>query len=120
MISTAVRKLGGCNIQDPFSGLVGDQMEETEQILTGITEAHAAADPGFVIGSGTGHVEGDHALVLIPDVDHAVEFFIRALYGETGEESGPVFFQFFKSGVCLFCSIVAADHGKGRSFFYDT
>ena len=48
-------------------------MEEAEQILTGITEAHAAADTGFIVGSGTGHVEGNHALVLVPDIDHAVD-----------------------------------------------
>ena len=61
-----------------FSGAVRDQMDETEQVLTGITEAHAAADSGFIIGSGTGHVEGNHALVLVPDIDHAVEFLVRS------------------------------------------
>ena len=29
VVSAAVRKLGGCNIQDSFSGFVRDQMEET-------------------------------------------------------------------------------------------
>ena len=29
VVSAAVRKLGGCDIQDSFSGFVRDQMEET-------------------------------------------------------------------------------------------
>ena len=48
-------------------------------------------DSGFIIGSGTGHVERNHALVLVPDIDHAVEFLVRALYGETGEKLGQYF-----------------------------
>ena len=72
MISTAILKLGSCNIQDTLSCLVWNQMKEAKQILAGIPKSHAPADTGFIVGSRTGHVEGHHALVLMPDIDHAV------------------------------------------------
>ena len=76
MVSAAVLELGGSDIDDTLSCTIRDQMNETEQILAGITESHAAAGTGFIIGSGTGHVEGNHTLILVPDVDHASQFFI--------------------------------------------
>ena len=47
-------------------------MYETKKILAGITESHATADAGLKIGSGTAHIEGNHTLILMPDVNHTV------------------------------------------------
>ena len=49
-------------------------MDKTEQILAGVTEPHSTADTGFVIRSASGHIEGNHALVLVPDIYHAIHF----------------------------------------------
>ena len=85
MVSTAVLELSGSNINDTLSCTIRDQMYETEQILTGITEAHTTADSGLIIRSGTGHVEGYHALILVPGVDHTVYFFVGRIYRVTGK-----------------------------------
>ncbi len=74
--SAAVGKLGGCQIKQPFAGALRHNMHKTQQILGGIAKAHAASNPAFKVRSRTAHVEGDHALVGIPDVDHAVGVFV--------------------------------------------
>ena len=72
MVSTAVLELGGSDINDTLSCTVRNQMYETEQILTGITESHATADTGLKVRCGTAHVKGNHTLILVPDVYHTV------------------------------------------------
>ena len=52
MICTSVFKLCCCNIQNTLSCAVRNQMYETKQILTGITESHAASDTALEVGSG--------------------------------------------------------------------
>ena len=69
---------------------VRNQMYETEQILTGITETHTTADSGFVIGSGTGHVESNHTLILVPGVDHTVDFLVSGIYRVACQQLFPV------------------------------
>ena len=96
MVSTAVLELGGSDINDTLSCTVRNQMYETEQILTGITETHTTADSGFVIGSGTGHVESNHTLILVPGVDHTVDFLVSGIYRvacQAAVSSKPVMLQ---------------------------
>ena len=71
-------------------------MYETKEILTGITESHSAACTGFIIGSGTRHIKGDHTLVLIPDICHTIYMLIVTLYMITGEKLVPVSIQLGK------------------------
>ncbi len=52
MVSAAVLELGGGNVDDTLPSAVRNQVYETEQILTGIAEAHAASDAGFIVGCG--------------------------------------------------------------------
>ena len=85
MVSAAVLELGGSDIDDTLSCTIRDQMYEAEQILAGITEAHATTDSRLIIRSGTGHVEGYHALILVPGVDHTVYFFVSRIYRVTGK-----------------------------------
>lgn len=92
MIGTSIFKLCGCNIQYSLAGAIWDQMDKSQQILTGIPKAHAASGSGFKVRSRTGHIKGNHALILIPDIDHAVELFFTAFYRETGQQICPVFF----------------------------
>ena len=53
MIASAVGELGGSDIYDTLLSTVGYLVNEAQDILVGITEAHAAADTGLEIGSGT-------------------------------------------------------------------
>ena len=91
MVCASVLKLCCGDVEDALSGTIRDQMNETEQILTGITESHATSDAGLKIGSGTAHVEGNHTLILVPYVHHAVELLLGGRDGEVGEQFVPVF-----------------------------
>ena len=77
MVSTAVLHLGSGDIENSCTGTFRDQMYEAKKILTGITEAHAAACSGFKIRSGSGHVKCNHTLILVPDINHTGKFFVR-------------------------------------------
>ena len=90
VIRVAVRELSGSNIDDPLSGALRYKVNETEQILTGISKAHASSDTGLIIGGAAGHIECDHALILIPDVDHSVHFRTGTGDMEFAEQFTPV------------------------------
>ena len=93
MVGAAVRELSGGHVQNAAPGAFGDQMDEAQQILTAIAEAHAAADAAFKIAGGAAHIEGDHALVLVPQVHLTVQLFVRAVHVEVVEQTGPVLLQ---------------------------
>ena len=76
VIGAAVGELGGGDVQNTLAGPFRDHMHEAEQILAGITEAHPAPHAGFEITGRAAHIEGDHTLVLVPDIDHAVKLFL--------------------------------------------
>ena len=65
-------------------------MDKAQQILTGVAEAHAAAKTALEITRAAAHVERDHALILVPDIDHTVELVVAGLDRKTGEETFPV------------------------------
>ena len=85
-------------------------MNEAEQILIGVAEAHASADSALEVGSGAGHIEGNHALVLVPDVYHAVYLLVGRIYGILCQQLAPIFLQFLKQLVCLLGGIALAHH----------
>ena len=105
MVSASIFKLCGCNIKNTLSCTFRDQMYESQEILAGITESHTAACAGFVIGSRTGHIEGYHTLVLIPDIGHTVYIFVLTFYMVTGEQIGPVSIQLCKCCINLLCCL---------------
>ena len=101
MIGAAVRELRRRNIQNTFAGARGNQMHKAKQILCGIAEAHAAANAGFIVAGRTGHVERHHALILVPEVDHAVETRFAALHLIDGKQTIPIPGQLVKGRVKL-------------------
>ena len=115
MIGAAVRELGRIDIDDPLSCALRHQVHETEQILAGISEAHASAYAGLIIGSASGHIEGDHALVLIPDIDHSVHFGAGALHMEFREQLSPVGAKRLVGCNDIAAFVVLADHGARGS-----
>ena len=78
MIGAAVRELRRRNVQDAFACPLRNHMDKAQQILAGIPEAHASAHAAFKVTGAAAHVEGHHALVLVPDVHHAVKLLVSA------------------------------------------
>ena len=50
--------------------------EEAQKILAGIAEAHSSSQSALIIAGAAAHAEGDHALILVPDIYGSVELFI--------------------------------------------
>ena len=118
MIGTSILKLSSSNIQDSLSCALRNQMNETKKVLTGIAEAHSAPGSGLIVGSRAGHVEGNHALILIPDICHTVYMRILALYMIAGEQLIPVSIQLGKSCIHLLGSSEFL-HNFFRRIFFD-
>ena len=122
----AVRQLNGRNVDNSLSRLFGQNMCEPEQVLAGIAEAHSASDAALVITRASAHAIGDKALILIPYIDHTVEFFVGSFYGEFIEEfvpCGAEFVEFFQSRLfaCVFFDkgdgLFLVDNPGGFPFF---
>ena len=101
MVGTAVFKLGIGNVDDPAPGTVRNQMDEAKQILTRVTEPHSTAQSAFIVAGAAAHVEGDHALVLVPDVDEPVQLLIGSMDCKGGQQMVPVCMQISKCGIDL-------------------
>ncbi len=110
MVCRAVLKLNRSDVDDSLACVLRNEVDETGEVLAGVTEAHAAADTALEVGSGTGHIEGDHALILVPDVDHAVHLLVIRLYLIAGEEIYPVFLELCKSCIELLSGVVLGKH----------
>ena len=82
VVGAAVLKLNGGNVENAPARAVGDQMNESEQILAAVAKAHAAPGSALKIAGAAAHVERDHALVLVPHVHHAVQPVVFALEGK--------------------------------------
>ena len=80
VIGAAVRELRRRDVQDALTRTLRNHMDKAKQILAGVTEAHASAHAAFEVAGAAAHVEGHHALVLVPDIDHAVELLVPAVY----------------------------------------
>lgn len=94
VIGAAVGELGGGNVQDAFPRPLGDHVDEAQQVLTGVTEAHAQAQQ-----QGSGCAGGQrqrelHGAYRCPAVSHAAGagtvFYRLGLYpgGDDGAHAG--------------------------------
>ena len=119
VVGAAVLKLGGGDIQNALPGTGGDDMHKAQQILTAVPEAHAASGTAFVVAGGAAHVKGDHALVLMPDVDHAVQLFLTGFQMVGGQQLFPVGAQGGAGCIDLCIGGVALHHGMGAGLVDD-
>ena len=119
MVSTAILKLGGRNVQNALPCTGGDDMHKAQQILTAVAEAHATAHAALVIAGAPAHIEGDHALVLVPDVHHAVQLFLSGVQLIGREQVFPVGGQRSAGRIDLRVGGIALHHGVGAGFVDD-
>lgn len=94
VIGAAVGELGGGNVQDAFPRPLGDHVDDAQQVLTGVTEAHAQAQqqgPGCAGGQRQRELHGAYRC---PAVSHAAGagtvFYRLGLYpgGDDGAHAG--------------------------------
>ena len=84
-------------------------MYESYEVLVRVAEAHATADTTLEERSRTREVEGYHALVLVPDVNHAVELVVTRVYIIYIKQGIPVLTEFGKSLVNLLSGVELGD-----------
>ena len=113
VVAPAVRELRGGDVDDALAGALGDLVDEADEVLVGVAEAHAAADAGLEERGGARHVEGDHALVLVPDVHHAVEAVVAGLHRIARKEVVPVLAQLREGPVHLGGGVELLEEGLG-------
>ena len=77
VIGAAAFELGRGEVENALAGAFGHHVHEAEKILVGIAESEAPADAGFEGRGRARHVEGRHALIGVPDIDHAVGMLVR-------------------------------------------
>ena len=86
VVARAVGKLRRGDVEDALARAGRQHVHEAEDVLVGVAVAHAAADARLVARGRAGEVEGRHALVLVPGVDHALQVLVRSLGGLVGRE----------------------------------
>ena len=93
MVAAAIAELRRGDVEDAFAGAFGNLMHEAEQVLRRIAEAHAAPDAALEHGGRTAHVERDHALIGIPDIDHASQLLVGRGQHIGGQQVVPMLLQ---------------------------
>ena len=86
-------------------------MNEAHEILIGVAEAHATAYAALEERCRAREVEGDHTLVLVPDVHHAIELVVACLYFIYIKERIPVLAELCKGLVYFLCGVEFSDEG---------
>ena len=86
-------------------------MYKAHEVLIRIAEAHATADTTLEERSRTREVEGYHTLVLVPDVNHAVELIVACAYIIYIKEGIPVLTEFSKGLIDLLGGVELGNEG---------
>ena len=90
VVAAAVRELRRRDVEDAFAGAFGNLVDEADEVLVRVAEAHAAPDAALEERRRAGHVERHHALVLVPDVDHTVDLRVSRPHRIARQEAVPV------------------------------
>ena len=99
VVAATVGELCRCNVNDALTGTTGNLMDETYEVLIGVAETHATAYPTLKERSRTREAEGNHALVLVPDIDHAVQTLVGTRDGVLRKQTVPHFLQFLEGSI---------------------
>ena len=96
VVCTAVFQLCRREVEDPLACPLRYHVHKAQQILGRVTEPHAAPNTRLEIGCRARHVKGDHVLVRVPDVDHAIGVDVGRFDRKTVEQAIPAIIQFGK------------------------
>ena len=99
MVTASIGELRRSNVDDALTGTAGHLMYKAHQVLVGIPEAHAAAYATLKETGRTREVEGDHALVLVPNVNHTIQPLVAAFHGKLVQQAVPHPAQLVESGI---------------------
>ena len=102
MVTASVGELRRSDINDTLTSTGRDLMHEAYEVLVRIAETHATTYSALEERCRTAHAERDHTLVLVPNIDHAVQTLITALYMIFAKQLIPQGVQFSK---CLIYSL---------------
>ena len=85
VVGAAVGQLRRGDVEDPRPRPLRDHVDQPEQVLVRVAEAHAPPDAGFEHRRRARQVERRHALVGVPGVDHPVDVLVaRSPPGSVG------------------------------------
>ena len=101
MIASAIRELCRSDIDDALTCARWNLVNKAHKVLITIAEAHATAYTTLEERSRTREVEGNHALILVPDVHHAVELIVTRAYIIYIKQSIPISIELSKCLVYL-------------------
>ena len=101
VVGAAVGLLRGGDVEDALARALGHEVHEPQQVLVRVAEAHAAPDARLEVRGAARHVEGHHALVRVPDVDHAVQAIVGRRDAVVAEHAGPPVGERLERGVHL-------------------
>ena len=119
VVASSVGELGRSYVDDSFAGSFRYLMHEAHEVLVGVAETHSTTDAALEERGGTGHVEGNHALILVPDVHHAVQFFFVGLHDVDVQQAVPVGFQFGKGSIYFGGSVEGRNHRLSLYLIYN-
>ena len=116
VIAAAVGELRRGNVDDALTGSRWYLVDEAHKVLVGVAEAHSPSYAALEEAGASREVEGHHALVLVPDVHHAIELVVARAYVIYTEQTVPVFLQLAESLVYLFRCVETIDELMGLLF----
>ena len=119
VVASSVGELRGGYVDDSFAGSFRYLMHEAHEVLVGVAETHSTTDAALEERGGTGHVEGNHALILVPDVHHAIQLFFVGLHDVDVQQAVPVGFQFGKGSIYFGGSVEGRNHRLSLYLIYN-
>ena len=103
MVAAPVRKLCRRNVKNPCPRPLRNLMHKAYQVLVRITETHSASYSALEEACAAAHIECNHALVLVPDIQHPVQLRHGRTYRKFAEHTVPILPKLIKSPVSLLC-----------------
>jgi len=111
VVATTIRELCRSDVDDALTSTWRYLMNKAHEVLIGITEAHATTYTTLEETCTAREVKGDHALVLVPDVHHAVELVVACLHLIDVQQCIPVLAEGCKSLIHLLGGVELGDEG---------
>ena len=109
VVATAVGELGGGDVDDALARTLGYLVDKPHKVLVGVAESHAAANAALKERGGARHAECHHALILVPDVHHPVEFLVAGVDDIDVEQGIPIVVELAEGCVHLLRRVESCD-----------